>query len=120
MKAVVVEKPGDENALKLGEISEPALKPDEILMRVRCAGVNRADLMQRQGFYPPPPGTSEIIGMECAGEVIAMGADVKGWRIGDRAMALLAGGGYAERVVVHFGSAMHVPAVLSDEVAAAI
>ncbi|MGC2444468.1 alcohol dehydrogenase catalytic domain-containing protein, partial [Candidatus Binatus sp.] len=85
MKAVVVEKPGDENALKLGEVAEPTIKPDEILIRVRAAGVNRADLLQRQGFYPPPPGASEIIGMECAGEVVAVGANAPGWKIGDRA-----------------------------------
>ncbi len=75
MKAVIVEKPGDEYALKIGEVPEPAIKPDEILIRVRAAGVNRADLFQRQGFYPPPPGASEIIGMEVAGEVVAVGAD---------------------------------------------
>ena len=74
MKAVIVEKPGDENALKIGEVPEPAIKPDEILIRVHAAGVNRADLLQRQGFYPPPPGASEIIGMEVAGEVAAVGA----------------------------------------------
>ena len=64
MKAVIVEKPGDENALKIGEVPEPAIKPDEILIRVRAAGVNRADLMQRQGFYPPPAGASPILGLE--------------------------------------------------------
>ena len=74
MKAVIVEKPGGESALKIGEVPEPAIKPDEILIRVRAAGVNRADLLQRQGFYPPPPGASEIIGMEVAGEVAAVGA----------------------------------------------
>jgi NADPH:quinone reductase-like Zn-dependent oxidoreductase len=72
MKAVIVEKPGDENALKLGEVPEPAIKPDEILIRVHAAGVNRADILQRLGFYPPPPGVSEIIGMEVAGEVVAL------------------------------------------------
>src|SRR5277367_1653675 len=92
MKAVIVEKPGDENSLKLGEVLEPAIKPDEILIRVHAAGVNRADILQRQGFYPPPPGASEIIGMECAGEVAAVGAAVTGWKIGDRAMALIRGG----------------------------
>ncbi len=90
------------------------------MIRVRCAGLNRADLMQRQGFYPPPPGASEIIGLECAGEAIAVGPEVKGWQVGDRAMALLAGGGYAEKVAVHYGSAIHVPAALSDEEAAGI
>ena len=79
MKAVIVEKTGDENALKIGEVPEPAIKPDEILIRVRAAGVNRADLLQRQGFYPPPPGASEIIGMEVAGEVAAVGAAAPGW-----------------------------------------
>ncbi|MFZ2063762.1 MAG: NAD(P)H-quinone oxidoreductase [Candidatus Binatus sp.] len=120
MKAVVVEKPGDENALKLGEVPEPSIKPDEILIRVRAAGVNRADILQRQGFYPPPPGASEIIGMEVAGEVVAVGEAVKGWKVGDRAMALIPGGGYAEKAVAHYGSAMKIPATLTFEEAAGI
>jgi putative PIG3 family NAD(P)H quinone oxidoreductase len=120
MKAVVVEKPGDENALKLAEVPEPSIKPDEILIRVRASGVNRADLLQRQGFYPPPPGVSEIIGMEVAGEVVAVGDSVKGWKVGDRAMALIPGGGYAEKAVAHYGSAMKIPAALSFEEAAGI
>jgi tumor protein p53-inducible protein 3 len=120
MKAVVVEKPGDENALKLADVPEPSIKPEEILIRVRAAGVNRADLLQRQGFYPPPPGASDIIGMEVAGEVIAVGAPVKGWKIGDRAMALIPGGGYAEKAVAHYGSAMKIPATLSFEEGAGI
>src|SRR5271155_2520071 len=120
MKAVVVEKPGDENVLKLGEVPEPAIKPDEILIRVRAAGVNRADLLQRQGFYPPPPGASEIIGMEVAGEVIAVGASARGWKVGDRAMALLPGGGYAEKAAAYYGCAMKIPAALSYEEAAGI
>src|SRR5271156_2254430 len=106
MKAVIVEKPGDENALKIGEVPEPAIKPDEILIRVRAAGVNRADLLQRQGFYPPPPGASEIIGMEVAGEVAAVGPAAPGWKIGDRAMALIPGGGYAEKAAAHYGAAL--------------
>src|SRR5260370_3413255 len=76
--------------------------------------------MQRQGFYPAPPGASPILGLECAGVVAAVGRAVTGWRLGDRVMALLPGGGYAEKAVVHYGSAMHVPAVLSDEEAAAV
>jgi tumor protein p53-inducible protein 3 len=118
MKAVIVEKPGDENVLKIGEVPDPSIKPAEILIRVRAAGLNRADILQRQGFYPPPPGASEIIGMECAGEVIAVGPSVTGWKVGDRAMALLPGGGYAEKAVAHFGSAMKIPAALSFEEAA--
>jgi tumor protein p53-inducible protein 3 len=120
MKAVVVEKPGDENVLKIAEVPEPAIKPDEILIRVRDAGVNRADILQRLGFYPPPPGASEIIGMECAGEVVAVGANAPGWKIGDRVMALIPGGGYAEKAAAHYGSAMKIPATLSFEEAAGI
>ena len=102
------------------EVPEPAIKPDEILIRVRAAGVNRADILQRQGFYPPPPGASEIIGMEVAGEVVALGESVKGWKVGDRAMALIPGGGYAEKAVAHYGSAMKIPATLSFEEAAGV
>jgi putative PIG3 family NAD(P)H quinone oxidoreductase len=120
MKAVVVEKPGDENALKIGEVAEPSIKPDEMLIRVRAAGVNRADILQRQGFYPPPSGASEIIGMECAGEVAAVGSSVTGWKAGDRVMALLPGGGYAEKAAAHYGSAMKIPAALSFEEAAGV
>src|SRR5215472_10709549 len=120
MKAVIVEKPGDENALKIGEVAEPSIKPDEILIRVRAAGVNRADILQRQGFYPPPPGASEIIGMECAGEVAAVGSSVTGWKVGDRVMALLPGGGYAEKAAAHYGSAMKIPATLSFEEGAGV
>ncbi|MGO9603920.1 MAG: NAD(P)H-quinone oxidoreductase [Candidatus Binataceae bacterium] len=118
MKAVIIEKPGDENVLKLAEVADPVPRDDELLIRVRCAGLNRADIMQRQGFYPPPPGASEILGLECAGEVIGLGKNVTGWRIGDRAMALLPGGGYAEKAVAHYGSAMRAPSALSDEEAA--
>ena len=120
MKAVLAEKPGDENVLQLREVADPALKPDEILIRVRAAGLNRADILQRQGFYPPPPGASEIIGMECAGDVVAIGTAVTGWAIGERAMALLPGGGYAEMAAAHHGSAMKIPATLSYAEAAGI
>jgi tumor protein p53-inducible protein 3 len=96
------------------------LPPSALRIAVRAAGVNRADLLQAAGHYPPPPGASEVLGLECAGVVSEVGADVRGWRAGDRVMALLAGGGYAEEVVVHAGSAMHVPDVLSDEEAGAI
>ena len=115
MIAVTLLKPGDETQLKLAEVPDPAPGPRELLIRVRYTALNRADLMQRQGMYPPPPGASEILGMECAGEVIDVGPEVKGWRVGDRAMALLPGGGYAQKAVAHQGSAMHVPTALSDE-----
>lgn len=96
------------------------MESNEIRIAVHAAGINRADLLQRAGHYPPPPGASEILGLECAGEVIETSANVKGWSSGDRAMALLAGGGYAEEVIVDAGSAMHVPDALSDIEAAAI
>lgn len=97
-----------------------AVQPNEIRIANRYAGVNRADLLQRAGHYPPPPGASDVLGLECAGEVIEVGASVRGWSPGRRAMALLAGGGYAKEVVVDAGSAMHVPDALSDVEAAAI
>jgi putative PIG3 family NAD(P)H quinone oxidoreductase len=104
----------------MGVSESPALGPDDIRIAVRATSVNRADLLQRVGDYPPPPGASQIIGLECAGVVSEVGANVRSWQIGDRAMALLPGGGYAEEVVVHAGSAMRVPEALSDEEAAAI
>src|ERR1700733_14910242 len=91
MKAVIAEKPGDESVLKLAEVRDPVLRDEDLMIGVTHAGLNRADIMQRQGFYPPPPGASGIIGLEVAGKVIAIGRKVKGWRIGERVMALLAG-----------------------------
>jgi putative PIG3 family NAD(P)H quinone oxidoreductase len=120
MKAIVVEAPGDETVLRIAEVAAPRLGPGGLRLRVAATAVNRADLLQRQGLYPPPPGASEILGLECAGEVIEVGAGVEGWRPGDRAMALLAGGGYAEEVVVDAGSALPVPASLTLEQAAAV
>src|SRR4029453_4446260 len=120
MRAIVFDQPGDEDVLHIGEAPPPALGPEEIRIHVRATAVNRADLLQRQGYYPAPPGASSLLGLECAGTVSEVGASVRGWRVGDRAMALLPGGGYAEEVVVHAGSAMHVPASLSDEEAAAM
>ena len=120
MRAVVLDHFGDEDVLRIGEIEAPELGPHDLRIAVRACGVNRADLLQREGHYPPPPGASEIIGLECAGVVRECGAKVAGWARGDRAMALLAGGGYAEEVVVDAGSAMLVPETLSDEKAAAI
>jgi len=120
MKAIVVDTPGAEDVLKIGEAPSPILGPEDIRIRVRATAVNRADLLQRQGMYPPPPGTSPIIGLECAGDVVEVGRAVRGWNVGERAMALLPGGGYAEEAVVHHGSAMHVPAALSFEEAGAL
>jgi putative PIG3 family NAD(P)H quinone oxidoreductase len=120
MIAVTVLKPGDETQLQLAEVPDPAAGPQDLLIRVHATALNRADLLQRQGMYPPPPGASPILGLECAGEVIEVGRDVTGWQVGERAMALLPGGGYAQKAAVHQGSAMHVPAALSDEEAGAL
>ena len=119
MRAIVFDQPGDESVLHLGDVPSPPLGPGEIRLRVRATAVNRADLLQRQGLYPPPPGASTVLGLECAGRVVEVGESVSGWGIGDRAMALLPGGGYAEEVVVHAASAMRVPETLSDEEAGA-
>jgi putative PIG3 family NAD(P)H quinone oxidoreductase len=120
MRAIVIDQPGDETVLRLGEAPAPALGPGELRIRVAATAVNRADLLQRQGLYPPPPGASPILGLECAGVVSELGRDVSGWSPGDRVMALLPGGGYAEEVVVDAGSAMRVPPALSLEEAAAL
>ncbi len=120
MKAILIAAPGDESVMSVGEAPEPELVPGSVRIRVAAAGINRADLMQRQGMYPPPPGASEILGLECAGEILEVASDVADWEVGDRAMALLAGGGYAEQVVVDAGSLLPVPDDWSNEQAAAV
>jgi putative PIG3 family NAD(P)H quinone oxidoreductase len=120
VRAIVAAGPGEAEVLELGEAPAPPLVPGSLRIRVAATAVNRADLLQRRGLYPPPPGASPILGLECAGEVSEVAPDVTGWRVGDRAMALLSGGGYAEQVVVDAGSAMPVPPGLSLEEAAAL
>jgi tumor protein p53-inducible protein 3 len=120
MRAIVFDSFGSEDVLHLGDSPTSSLGRDDLRIAVHATAVNRADLLQRQGHYPPPPGASELLGLECAGVVQEAGANVSGWKVGDRAMALLPGGGYAEEVVVHAGSAMHVPDALSFEEAAAL
>src|SRR5579863_3270164 len=120
MRAIVITQPGGPGVLSWQEVPDPVPGPGEVVIDIAAAGVNRADLLQRQGFYPPPPGASEIIGMECAGEVVVVGASVTGWKIRDRAMALIPGGGYAEKAAAHSGSAMKIPAALSFEEAAGL
>jgi putative PIG3 family NAD(P)H quinone oxidoreductase len=120
VRAIVIEKPGDENVMHVGDVPSPALGAGELRIRVAAAAVNRADLMQRMGLYPPPPGASPVLGLECAGVVAEVGGGVHGWAVGDRAMALLAGGGYAEEVVVPAVCAMRVPARLTLDEAAAL
>jgi putative PIG3 family NAD(P)H quinone oxidoreductase len=120
MRAILVREPGGEDVLVLGDAPSPPLGDADVRIRVRAAGVNRADLLQRQGFYPPPPGASPILGLECAGEVAALGPEARGFSVGQRVMALLSGGGYAEEAVVHYTSVLPVPDHMSDEEAGAL
>jgi tumor protein p53-inducible protein 3 len=120
MRAIVFDHFGDESVMKVGEVEAPPLGPHDLRIRVRATAVNRADLLQRQGLYPPPAGASEVLGLECAGELLDVGAQVEGWRPGERVMALLPGGGYAEEAVVDVGSAMRLPDALSFEEGGAI
>ncbi len=99
MQYVAATAAGDADVLKLETTSVPQPQDDEVLIRVHAAGVNRPDIAQRRGLYPPPPGASPIIGLEVAGEVVALGPAVRNWRVGDRACALTNGGGYAEYCV---------------------
>jgi putative PIG3 family NAD(P)H quinone oxidoreductase len=120
MKAVVCDGPGDESVLRIAEVASPELGSGDLRIGVAAAAVNRADLLQRQGLYPAPRGASPILGLECSGEVIEVGGRVEGWATGDRAMALLSGGGYAEEVVVPAGCALRVPERLGWEEASAV
>jgi len=128
MRAVVVQSPGGIEQLKVVDnypkpVLDPSKYPDHLLVRVHAAGLNRTDILQRQGKYPPPPGESEIIGLEIAGEVEAMSdkaAKEGKWKKGDRVMCLLGGGGYAEYAIIPSSLAMAVPSSISYEEAASI
>jgi putative PIG3 family NAD(P)H quinone oxidoreductase len=111
---------GGADALEVQSVPVPELKPRHVLVRVRAAGVNRPDLLQRAGRYPPPPGASEVLGLEVAGEIAAVGEGVERWREGDRVTALLAGGGYAEYALVDARHALPIPAGLDFAQAAAL
>ena len=113
-------EPGGPEALALVDVPDPEPGPDEVVLDVVATAVNRADLMQRRGFYPPPPGAPEWLGLEASGTVAAVGSAVTGWSVGDPACALLAGGGYAERVAVPAGQLLPVPAGVSLVEAAAL
>jgi putative PIG3 family NAD(P)H quinone oxidoreductase len=109
MFAIVIRKPGDPEVLEWTKVEDPVAGPGEVLLDVVAAGVNRADVMQRRGFYPSPPGAPPYLGLEMSGRVAAVGPGVSGWQAGDEACALLAGGGYAERVTVPAGQLLPIP-----------
>lgn len=110
----------DVAALVPAQVEDPTPGPDEVVVDVAAAGVNRADLLQRRGFYPPPPGASELPGLEVSGTVSAVGTEVSTWRVGQEVCALLSGGGYAEKVAVPAGQVLPVPSGLSLVEAAAL
>ncbi|RYC05529.1 NAD(P)H-quinone oxidoreductase [Nocardioides zhouii] len=113
MRAAVATGTGGPEVLSVGEVEAPSPAAGEVLIEVVATAVNRADTLQRQGFYPPPPGASETIGLECSGRVVGLGEGVTGWSVGDEVCALLAGGGYAELVAVPVGQVMPVPGGVS-------
>jgi NADPH2:quinone reductase len=120
MSAIGIAAPGGPEVLVPEERPVPTPGPREILLKVAAAGVNRPDVMQRQGVYPPPKGAPDIPGLEIAGEVVALGDGVKRWKLGDKVMALVIGGGYAEFCLAHEGHALAIPPGLSMVEAAAV
>ena len=112
--------PGDVDVLRWETVPDPVAGPGEVILDVAASAVNRADLLQRQGFYPPPPGASDVIGLECSGTVAAIGEGVERWSVGDEVCALLAGGGYAEKVAVPAGQCLPLPAGVDLVTAAAL
>ncbi|MPZ60734.1 MAG: zinc-binding dehydrogenase [Propionibacteriales bacterium] len=110
MRAVICSEPGGIDVLKVGDRPEPTAADGEVVVDVAATAVNRADLMQRQGHYDPPPGASDVLGLECSGVISSVADDVDGWRPGDQVCALLAGGGYAEKVAVPAGQLLPIPA----------
>lgn len=120
MKAILINK---DKSLSWSDVPDPIIKPDEVLVKIEAAALNRADLMQREGDYPPPPGCPEWMGLEISGEIVEVGNGVKeksNWKIGDKVCALLGGGGYAEYVAVKYDMLMRVPKNCSMVEAAAI
>jgi len=120
MRAVTAPSPGGPEALVVSEHPDPVPGPGEVRIDVVASALNRADTLQRQGFYPPPPGASDILGMECSGRIGAVGEGVTGWSVGDEVCALLAAGGYAEQVVVPAGQLLPVPAGVDLATAASL
>ena len=120
MHAITISEPGGPEALVWGEVPDPVAGEGEVVVEVVASAVNRADIMQRQGFYDPPPGASAYPGLECSGRIVEIGPGVSGWSVGDEVCALLAGGGYAEKVAVPAGQLLPVPAGVDLKQAAAL
>jgi putative PIG3 family NAD(P)H quinone oxidoreductase len=120
MRAVIVSEPGGPEVLEVVDLPDPTPAPGEVVVDVVATAVNRADTLQRKGFYPPPPGASDVLGLECSGTVSAVGDEVTGWSVGDRVCALLAGGGYATKVAVPAGQLMPVPGEIDVATASAL
>ena len=120
MKAVLLDEFGGVEVLKVGETDKPSPKEGEVLVKVVATSINRPDLVQRQGNYPPPPGDSEILGLEVAGTIEALGEGVSGWKVGDRVITLVGGGGYAEYAVAYANHLMPIPESMSFEEAACV
>jgi putative PIG3 family NAD(P)H quinone oxidoreductase len=120
MRAVVCSEPGGVDVLEVGEVPDPTAGPGDLLVDVAATAVNRADLLQRQGHYPPPKGASEVLGLECSGTVAEVGDGVEEWAVGDEVCALLAGGGYAERTAVPAGQVLPLPGGVDVVTAAAL
>src|SRR6187402_3157695 len=109
MRAVIAPDPGGFEALTVADLPDPEAGPGEVVVDVVASAVNRADTLQRQGFYPPPKGASDVLGLECSGRISAVGEGVDGHQVGDEVCALLAAGGYAEKVAVPAGQVMPLP-----------
>ena len=120
MKAVLLKEYGDVSQLFIGEIPTPSLLQNEVLVKVEVAALNRADILQRNGLYPPPKGESEILGLEIAGTIVELGPEVNRWKVGDRVCGIIAGGGYAEYAKIHENMALPVPEQMPSHQAAAI
>jgi putative PIG3 family NAD(P)H quinone oxidoreductase len=120
MRAITAPDPGGPEALIVTELPDPEAGPGEVVIDIVASAVNRADTLQRQGFYPPPKGATDVLGLECSGRISEVGAGVQGWSVGDEVCALLASGGYAEKVAVPAGQVMPVPPGVDLKAAGAI
>ncbi|MEI2711821.1 MAG: NAD(P)H-quinone oxidoreductase [Nocardioides sp.] len=120
MRAITMESFGGPDVMALTELPDPVAGEGEVVIEVAATAVNRADTLQRQGYYPPPPGVTDVMGLECAGTIVEVGQAVERWQVGDRVCALLAGGGYASRVAVPWQQVMPVPSNLDLPAVAAL